>query len=105
LYCNILILVCLFFPSLLLPLFFPVALTQALNRQIIKEQPATVFVPEIEFEIPPRPSRGAEINTVEGFLVNSADNLQLGQPDRYVRARTHSRGVVVVLGRVHVCVY
>ncbi len=55
-------------------------------------------MPEIEFEIPPRPSRGAEINTVEGFLVNSADNLQLGQPDRYVRARAFSRVGCVWLG-------
>ena len=60
-------------------------------------------MPEIEFEIPPRPSRGAEINTVEGFLVNSADNLQLGQPDRYVRARALSRGWGV-FGWVCLCV-
>jgi zinc finger protein len=43
-----------------------------------------VIIPELDFEIPPRQTRGAEINTVEGLLMTSADNLQLGQPDRYV---------------------
>ncbi|CCI46297.1 unnamed protein product [Albugo candida] len=52
-----------------------------LNRQIIKADTATVFFPELEFEIPPKTQRGT-INTIEGLLQKAIENLQMNQEER-----------------------
>lgn len=52
-----------------------------LNRQVIKSNYASILIPELEFEIPSITQRG-EINTIEGFISNAAENLQKGQDAR-----------------------
>lgn len=52
-----------------------------LNRQMIKSEHATVFVKEVEFEIPAKLGPG-QINTVEGIVRESAEILQMGQEHR-----------------------
>jgi zinc finger protein len=49
-----------------------------LNRQVIKSNYASIIIPELQFEIPSITQRG-EINTIEGFISNAADNLEQGQ--------------------------
>lgn len=46
-----------------------------LNRQIIKAEHATVFIPELELEIPPTTQRGV-CSTVEGILREAIAGLQ-----------------------------
>ena len=43
--------------------------------QVVKSDTATVFVPELELEIPRETQRG-QITTVEGLLVDTADNIR-----------------------------
>lgn len=45
-----------------------------LDRQIIKSETATLYVPEFDFEVPANKQRG-EINTVEGIVAKFADAL------------------------------
>lgn len=52
-----------------------------LNRQVIKSENATIYIPEAEFEIPAASKRG-EISTVEGIIAIAAENLQHGQEER-----------------------
>eukprot|EP00455_Lapot_gusevi_P015858 TRINITY_DN1808_c0_g5_i1.p1 TRINITY_DN1808_c0_g5~~TRINITY_DN1808_c0_g5_i1.p1 ORF type:complete len:574 (-),score=198.33 TRINITY_DN1808_c0_g5_i1:61-1782(-) len=71
-----------------------------LNRQVIKEFSASIIIPDIEFEIPPRQTRGAEINTVEGFITNAADNLSLDQPARFEVAPEIAQKIQVVIDQL-----
>jgi len=52
-----------------------------LNRQLIKSDSASVFIPELDFEIPPGTQKG-EISTLEGILRQAATNLSLFQTER-----------------------
>lgn len=49
-----------------------------MDRQVIKSDSATVRIPELDFEIPPKTQKG-EISTIEGFLSNAAKALSLFQ--------------------------
>ena len=52
-----------------------------LSRQVVKSDFATVTVPELELEIPPKGQKG-EISTVEGILVRTVAALEQDQPVR-----------------------
>jgi zinc finger protein len=52
-----------------------------LNRQVIKSDSASLFIPKLDFEIPPGTQRGT-ISTLEGVLKRAAENLELVQPER-----------------------
>jgi len=52
-----------------------------LDRQIVKSDSCTIYIPEIEFEIPMNTQRGS-ISTLEGVLSTAAKNLQEGQEFR-----------------------
>jgi zinc finger protein len=52
-----------------------------LNRQVIKSDSASLFIPSLDFEIPPGTQRGT-ISTLEGVLERAADNLEELQPER-----------------------
>jgi zinc finger protein len=52
-----------------------------LNRQIIKSDSATLFIPKLDFEIPPLTQRGT-ISTLEGVLKRAAEILEELQPER-----------------------
>lgn len=52
-----------------------------LNRQLIKSDSASVRIPSLEFEIPPKTQKG-EITTLEGILQGAAKNLSLFQRER-----------------------
>ena len=54
---------------------------QALSRQVVKSDSATVTVPELEFEIPAATQKGS-ITTVEGLLMDAAANIRLLQEER-----------------------
>lgn len=55
--------------------------TKDLSRQLIKSDSASIVLPEIEFEIPPKTQKG-EISTIEGVLTQAANNLGLHQRER-----------------------
>lgn len=52
-----------------------------LDRQLVKSDSASLFIPELEFEIPAGTQKG-EINTIEGFLRTAAKNLGVMQRER-----------------------
>jgi len=52
-----------------------------LNRQIIKSDSCTIFIPALQMEIPPETQRGTT-TTVEGMIKKAADGLEEGQPQR-----------------------
>ena len=52
-----------------------------LNRQLIKSDYASVYIPEIDLEIPPKTQRGS-INTIEGILEGTLEGLQAEQEHR-----------------------
>jgi zinc finger protein len=52
-----------------------------LERQLVKSPTATMILPHLEFEIPPRTQRGT-ISTLEGILKRAATNLEALQPER-----------------------
>ena len=54
---------------------------EALSRQVVKSDNATVTVPELEFEIPAATQKGS-ITTVEGLLMDAASNIRLLQEER-----------------------
>ncbi|CAN1804767.1 Zinc finger protein ZPR1 homolog, partial [Linum perenne] len=53
----------------------------ALDRQVVKSESATIKIPELEFEIPLEAQRGS-LSTVEGILVRAADGLEALQEER-----------------------
>lgn len=55
--------------------------SEDLNRQIIKADTATIYFPDIDFEIPPKTQRG-KINTIEGLLQKSIEDLRMDQDQR-----------------------
>ena len=54
---------------------------QDLNRQVIKGEYATVYIPEIGFEIPPHTQKGT-INTIEGIFSAAIEGLKELQTQR-----------------------
>jgi zinc finger protein len=52
-----------------------------LNRQVVKSDAASIYIPELDFEIPPLTQKGT-LNTVEGFLLQSIEGLNQGQEER-----------------------
>ena len=50
---------------------------------VVKANSASLLIPEVEFEIPPKTQTGS-INTLEGFLTLSIEELQKDQPARKV---------------------
>jgi len=70
-----------------------------LNRQAIKSETCSIKIPELDFEIPPNEKRG-DINTVEGILMNVADSLQAGQPNRELADPDIAAKIQSVIDRV-----
>jgi zinc finger protein len=54
-----------------------------LNRQLIKSDSASLYIPDVDFEIPAGTQRGV-INTIEGILRKAVSGLSEGQEDRYL---------------------
>ncbi len=52
-----------------------------LSRQVVRSDFATVTVPKLELEIPPKGQKG-EISTVEGILARTVATLEQDKPDR-----------------------
>lgn len=52
-----------------------------LNRQLIKSDSASLYIPRLDFEIPPTTQRGT-VSTLEGVLQRAAKNLEELQPER-----------------------
>jgi zinc finger protein len=52
-----------------------------LNRSAVKSQYASISVPALDFEIPPEAQRGS-LNTIQGFLLHAADDLDTLQEQR-----------------------
>ena len=71
-----------------------------MNRQVIKENTATIIIKELEFEIPPAPDRGAEVNTVEGFLQNAAESLGYLQKERFEQQPEVAEKIQVVIEKL-----
>lgn len=55
-----------------------------LNRQIVKSDYCTFSIPHLDFEIPPLTQRG-KLNTIEGMIMNSIDDLSKLQPVRKIQ--------------------
>jgi zinc finger protein len=55
--------------------------TDDLNRQLIKSDSASLFVPKLDFEIPRTTQRGS-VSTIEGVLKTAAESLETLQPER-----------------------
>ena len=72
------------------------------NRQIVKSDSATISIPTLDLELPPKTQSG--INTIEGLLTNAANNLdslqaerlRMGDVDNFHRCR----GVISKLRRI-----
>lgn len=50
-----------------------------LCRNIVRSETARILIPEVDFEIP---AKRAELNTLEGFLLNIKESLMAGQDQR-----------------------
>ena len=62
-----------------------------LNRQIVRSEWATVSIPALEFEVPPTHEHGS-LTTIEGFITNCINDLELHQPARkLVDPETHDK--------------
>lgn len=62
--------------------------TKDLTRQVVKTEWASVTVPELEFEIPPRTQDGT-VTTIEGILQRALDGLQTKLTDPEVKDTEH----------------
>lgn len=51
------------------------------DRQIIKSDSASIIIPHLQFEIPPKTQKGV-ISTLEGVIKTAADTLEELQPER-----------------------
>jgi zinc finger protein len=56
-----------------------------LNRQVVKSDAASIYIPELDFEIPPLTQKGT-LNTIEGFLMQAIEGLNQGQEERRAAA-------------------
>jgi len=65
-----------------------ISIERDLSRQLVKSDYATLTIPELELEIPPRGQKG-EITTVEGVLERTIAGLEQDQP---VRRHMHPEG-------------
>lgn len=54
---------------------------KSLNRSAVKSEFATIYIPELDFEIPPQTQKGS-IKTIEGFLMAAADGIAELQEQR-----------------------
>ncbi|KAL7536326.1 hypothetical protein ACHAXR_007077 [Thalassiosira sp. AJA248-18] len=53
---------------------------EVMNRQVVKSDSATVSIPSLDLELPPKTQVG--VNTLEGMLSRAANNLESLQEDR-----------------------
>jgi len=70
-----------------------------LDRQVVKSDSASVYIPEIDFEIPPGTQKG-EISTIEGFLRQAANNLGLYQDARMEQTPEIGIKVAEIIGQL-----
>lgn len=70
-----------------------------LDRQVVKSDSSSIYIPEIDFEIPPGTQKG-EISTIEGFLRQAANNLGLYQDARMEQAPEVGIKVAEVIGKL-----
>mmetsp|Transcript_17079 Transcript_17079/g.36838 ORF Transcript_17079/g.36838 Transcript_17079/m.36838 type:complete len:533 (+) Transcript_17079:1-1599(+) len=73
-----------------------------MNRQIVKSDSATVFIPVLDLELPAKTQTG--VNTIEGMLIKAANNLESMQKERLrmgdVENFHRCRGVIFKLRRI-----
>ncbi|GAQ90149.1 hypothetical protein KFL_006060030 [Klebsormidium nitens] len=72
---------------------------EALNRQVVKADHATVRIPELEFEIPEQAQRGT-LTTVEGLLTRAAEDLRALQAERRDADPTMAAALDTFLGQL-----
>jgi len=57
-----------------------------LNRDVVKSEHCALKIAELDFEIPAARTKGS-LNTIEGLLSNTIDDLSMYQDARRVKAR------------------
>ena len=75
---------------------------EALSRQVVKSDNATITVPELEFEIPAATQKGS-ITTVEGLLMDAASNIRLLQEERRAADPTTAKLIDEFLNKLDSC--
>lgn len=70
-----------------------------LNRQIIKSEYASLRFVEIDLDIPSQTQKGL-LNTVEGFLSKTKEDLEADQPWRKENASEVWQGIEVLLSKI-----
>lgn len=70
-----------------------------MNRTVVKSETATIYIPELELEIPPQTQRGT-LNTIEGVLVTAIDGLRQDQPLRRVMNPTVASKIDQLIDRL-----
>ena len=71
--------------------------------QVVKSDTATVFLPELEFEIPAATQRGT-ITTLDGLLGDAAENLRALQPERHRAQPETAAAIDAFLAKLDKCV-
>jgi zinc finger protein len=71
-----------------------------LNRQVIKADSASVFIKDLDFEIPPNTQKGS-INTIEGLLKRAANDLDAYQPLRRIQVPEVAEKLDLVINRLN----
>jgi zinc finger protein len=70
-----------------------------LNRQIVKSEYASIRFVEIDLDIPPQTQKGL-LNTVEGFLSKTKEDLEADQEWRKTNASEVWQGIEELLARI-----
>jgi zinc finger protein len=60
-----------------------------LNRQVVKSEYASIRIPEVDFEIPPRTQPG-EVTNVEGIITRTIEALKYGQESRKTQSNVQA---------------
>ena len=71
-----------------------------MNRQVVKSDTATIWVPELELEIPKETQQGT-LNTVEGLLRQTADALDQLQPVRRIQMPEQAAAIDTYIAKLN----
>ncbi len=74
-----------------------------LNRQVVKAETASLRLVELDFEIPANTQRGL-LNTVEGFLMKSIEDLSADQPLRKAADESLWQRIQAIINQLQVFV-
>ncbi|XP_048588478.1 zinc finger protein ZPR1 [Nematostella vectensis] len=74
-----------------------------LNRQVVKQDSASVRVPELDFEVPMFSQKG-ELNTIEGILSRAVQGLEREQPLRKALDPDTANKIEEFIGKMKECI-